>query len=141
MKITICGSSTFKQEMLDYEIRLQELGHEAIVHPHYGAYIRGEKPEILAMIAKEHAKAKSQFGYIKWYHDAIISSDAILVLNFDKKDIPNYIGCNTLIEIAFAYAADKKIFLLQAIPDQPYIWDEINAMEPIVINGDLSLIK
>ena len=126
--------------MLDYEAKLTQLGHEVIVHPDYGAYLRGEKPEVIEMIQKEHAKAKRMYGYIKWYHTAIIQSDAILVLNFDKRDIPNYIGCNTLMEIAFAYTADKKIFLLNDIPDQSYILDEITAMDPIVIHGDLSLI-
>jgi len=94
----------------------------------------------LELIQKEHATAKRTYGYIKRYHNAIVHSDAILVLNFDKRDIPNYIGCNTLMEIGFAYTADKKIFLLNPIPDQPYILDEITAMDPIVIHGDLSLI-
>jgi len=70
-----------------------------------------------------------------------MNSDAVLALNFEKRGIANYIGCNTLLEIAFAYTAGKKIFLLNPLPQQEYIHDEINAIEPIVIHGDLSLIK
>ncbi|MBU0627435.1 hypothetical protein KKG31_04470 [Patescibacteria group bacterium] len=44
------------------------------------------------------------------------------------------------MEIAFAYTTGKKIFLLNDFPDQPYIHDEIHAMEPVVLNGNLSLI-
>ena len=128
--------------MLDYEAKLTQLGHEVIVHPDYGAFLRGEKTDVWNMIQNgEHAKAKRENNYIKRYHNAIMSSDAILVLNFDKRDIPNYIGCNTLMEISFAYTADKKVFLLHPIPDQAYILDEIKAMDPIVINEDLSLIQ
>jgi hypothetical protein len=64
-----------------------------------------------------------------------------LVLNFDKNGIKNYIGANTFLEIWFAHVHHKKIFLLNDFPDQPYIHDEIHAMEPIVINNDLTLIK
>ncbi len=141
MKITICGSSTFKKEMLDYETRLTQLGHEVIVHPDYAAFVRGEKQDIRHMVEHgEHAKAKRENNYIRRYHNAIMQSDAVLALNFDKKDIPHYIGCNTLMEIAFAYTADKKIFLLNPLPDQPYIHDELTAMDPIVIDWDLSRI-
>ena len=38
------------------------------------------------------------------------------------------------MEIAFAYVANKKIFLLNPIPQQDYIRDELNAMGPLVIN-------
>jgi hypothetical protein len=70
-----------------------------------------------------------------------VGSDAILVCNFDKKGIKNYIGGNTLMEIGFAHVNDKKIFLYNPIPeDVPYV-DEIKAMIDAVINNDLNLIK
>ena len=118
MKIVICGSSTFREKMLEYRDRLAALGHEPVVHPDYEAIVRGEKPELLRQInGGEHFKAKKEQGYIKWYHNEIAGSDAILVLNFDKKGIKNYIGGNTLMEIGFAHVNDKKIFLLNEIPD------------------------
>lgn len=68
-------------------------------------------------------------------------ADAVLVLNIDKHGIANYIGGNTFLEIGFAHILNQKIFLLNPIPDMPYYKTEIVAMNPIVINGDLSLIK
>ncbi|MBU0627434.1 hypothetical protein KKG31_04465 [Patescibacteria group bacterium] len=50
MKITIVGSSTFKKEMLDYQEKLEQLGHEVIVHPDYAAFVRGEKQEVRNLI-------------------------------------------------------------------------------------------
>jgi predicted RNA-binding protein with PUA domain len=44
-----------------------------------------------------------------------------------------------LIEMAFACALDKKIYLLNPIPEMNYS-DEIFAMKPIVLSGDLSKI-
>lgn len=142
MKIVICGSSTFKEKMLEYRDKLMALGHEAIVHPDYEAFIRGEKQEIWSQVSGgEHYLAKKQQGYIKWYYAAIVSSDAILVLNFDKKGIKNYIGGNTLMEIGFAYVNDKRIFLLNSIPEEISYVDEIKAMSDTILNDDLNKIK
>jgi len=61
--------------------------------------------------------------------------------HFTRKGIENYIGGNTLMEMGFAYVNDKKIFLLNPLPqDVPYL-DEIRAMEPVIINGNLKKIK
>lgn len=142
MKIVICGSSTFKEKMIEYQKLLLDLGHNSIVHPDYLAFINGEKQEIWNKISGgEHHEAKKSQGYIKWYYNAIVQSDAILVLNFDKKGIKNYIGGNTLMEIAFAHVNDKKIFLLNDIPEEVSYVDEIKAMVDIVLNNDLNKIN
>ena len=67
--------------------------------------------------------------------------DAVLVLNFDKNGIRNYIKGNTLMEIGFAHVLNQQIFLLNPIPDIPYYKTEIEAMRPIIVNGDITNIK
>jgi len=144
MKLTIVGSSAFKELMLEYQKKLVTLGHEAIVHPDYQAFVNGEKQDIWDMVTHgEHAKAKRENNYIMWYHDDIKNSDGILVLNFDKKGIKNYIGGNTLMEIAFAYVLGKKIFLINPIPDSVSYVDEIKAMvdEHSVLSDNLGKIQ
>ena len=64
-----------------------------------------------------------------------------MVLNFEKKGIPNYIGANTFLEIGYAHCMNKKIYLINEKPNQDYIIDELNGMELLVINNDLSKIK
>lgn len=68
-------------------------------------------------------------------------ADAILVMNLDKNGIKNYVGGNTLMEIGFAHVLNQKVFLLNPIPEIPYYKTEIEAVKPVVIDGDLSLIK
>ncbi|TSC71814.1 MAG: hypothetical protein G01um101470_479 [Parcubacteria group bacterium Gr01-1014_70] len=65
-------------------------------------------------------------------------ADAVLVMNFDKHGVKNYIGGNTLMEIGFAHVLDQKIFLYNPIPEIPYYKSEIEAVKPIIISGDLS---
>jgi len=142
MKITICGSSTFRQQMINYKEKLEEMGHEAIVHHHYIQFVKEGRRDILDRMENgEHAQVKKENDYIKWYHKAIKDSDAVLILNFDKNEIKNYIGGNTLMEMGFAHVNNKKVFLLNPIPEEaPYV-DEIKAMADVVLKGDLSKIQ
>ncbi|HPT08201.1 MAG TPA: hypothetical protein PLE28_00700 [bacterium] len=128
--------------MLEYRDKLSSLGHEPIIHPDYELFVNGEKQELWSQISSgEHYKAKKSQGYIKWYYDAIVNSDAILVLNFDKKGIKNYVGGNTLMEIGFAHVNNKKIFLLNEVPEDVSYFDEIKAMTDIVLDGNLEKIS
>lgn len=141
MKITICGSSKFRHEMVEYKRKLENLGHEIIVHDHYIKSVNGEMPELMKRVEQEHAKLKKENNYIKWYYNAIANSEAILVLNYDKNGIKNYIGGNVLMEIGFAHVNGKKIFLLNPIPEEVSYTDEIEAMVDVILNGDLLKIK
>jgi len=66
-------------------------------------------------------------------------ADAVVVVNLEKKGIPSYIGGNTFLEMGFAHVLDKKIYLYNDIPDLSYT-DEIQAMQPVALKGDLSKI-
>lgn len=67
----------------------------------------------------------------------IARAKAVLVCNYDKNDTANYIGTNTLMEITAAFAYEKPIFLLNPVPHQNGR-EEMLAMEPVVIKGDLA---
>lgn len=135
--VVICGSVKFRKEMVEARDKLNEMGYEGIICSVMEDLALGRNPELLRRIEENHSQVKKEYGFIKWYYNNIVNSDAILVLNYDKNGINNYIGGNTLMEIAFAYVNDKKIFLLNPVPEISYR-DEIVAMEPILLNGDLS---
>jgi predicted RNA-binding protein with PUA domain len=62
-------------------------------------------------------------------------------VNNEKKGTKNYIGGNCLMEMGMAHVNFKKIFLLNNIPDNSSYLDEIIAMDPICLNGELKNIK
>jgi hypothetical protein len=140
MIITIVGSSSFAKEMANYRNQLIELGHKVNLHEHYIAFANGEMKDLLGRMDREHANVKKEYDYIRYHYNEIVNSDAILVLNFDKNGIKNYIGGNTLMELGFAHVHSKKVFLLNPIPDIQYK-DEIEAVEPVVINGNFNLLN
>ncbi|MBI2075683.1 MAG: hypothetical protein HYT72_00355 [Candidatus Aenigmarchaeota archaeon] len=137
MKIAICASMVFTEKMLETKEQLEKLGHEVLVSGFVDSYTGKAEKEIeeLKLFHKNTRDAIREFwGKIK-------KSDAILVLNYDRKGIKNYIGGNTLMEIGFAHVLEKKIFLMNPIPEIDYYKSEIVAVKPTIINGDLTNIK
>lgn len=146
MKITICGSIAFFDEMLETKQKLEEMGHEVDLPP---TEIENEKGEMISV--KEYYKIRKQTNEkTGWIWEAkkraILAhfkkeewADAILVLNYEKNEIEGYVGANTLIEMGLALFLGKPIYLLNEIPEIPSK-EEILGMQPIVLNGDLSKI-
>lgn len=126
--------------MAEYHDKLIVIGHENNLHEHYIAQAKGEMKDMIERMNVERARVKIENDYIRYHYNEIAKSDAILVLNFDKNGIKNYIGGNTLMELGFAHVLNKKIFPLNPIPKMPYS-DEIEAVRPIVLDGDLAKIK
>ena len=137
MKIGIVGSMQYTEKMIEARDKLVKLGHDAYVTHLADPFIgkTDEEKEKIKIHQKFHLDAIREFWRL------MQNGDAVLVLNLDKKGIKNYIGGNTLMEIGFAHVLGQKIFLWNPIPDQPYCKHEIESVHPVVINGDLSLVK
>ncbi|MFO7710693.1 MAG: hypothetical protein R6V53_02925 [Candidatus Woesearchaeota archaeon] len=136
MRIGIIGSMQFTEKMLEVRNTLREQGHDAFVTDLHAAMI-GKNDEEIEEI-KIHQK--NNMDAIREFWNAMQGADAVLVLNYDKNGIKNYVGGNTLMEIGFAHVLNQKIYLLNPIPEMPYCKSEIYAMKPIILNGDLSKI-
>ncbi|HRY52605.1 MAG TPA: hypothetical protein P5089_02000 [Candidatus Portnoybacteria bacterium] len=137
MKIGIIGSMQFTEKMLEVRDNLNKMGHEAFVTDLHMALVGKSDEE------KEKIKLhqKNNMDAIREFWRAMQDADAVLVLNYDKKGIKNYIGGNTLMEIGFAHVLNQKVFLLNPIPEIEFYRTEIEAIKPIIINGDLLKIK
>jgi predicted RNA-binding protein with PUA domain len=133
MKIAICGSMSFGKEMIEAQQKLEEMGHTVIIPENTHAYAN-------KTINIENKLEKMKLDVIRKYFHEIKEVDAILVLNYTKNGIENYVGGNSLIEMAFAHVLDKKIFLLNPIPHMNYS-DEIESFFPIVLNGEIEEFK
>lgn len=137
MKIVICASVAFSSEIIETRDRLTKLGHEVTIPDNVEEYASGSKtPET----HQELAEKKIEGNLIQGYFQEIGRSDAVLILNYSKSGVDNYIGGNSFLEMGFAHVQDKPIYLLNPVPQMQYT-DEIIAMRPIVIGADLKLIK
>ena len=137
MRIGIIGSMQFTEKMLSVRDELIALGHDAFVTDLHAAFIGKSDEE------KERIKIKQKMNddAIREFWNMMQGADAVLVLNLDKNGIAHYIGGNTLMEMGFAHVLHQKIFLYHSIPEIPFYKTEIEAMNPVIINEDLSRIR
>lgn len=138
MKIYVLGSTSFVKEMVNAKNQLCTLGHKGWIHPHYEAFVRGEKKEHLRRWQNgERAALKRENNYFHEHYKCILESDAVLIVNGTKHGAENYIGGNVLMEMGQAYVNYKKIFFLHGMPSGLPYMDEIEAMDPVCLMGDL----
>ena len=141
MKITLCGSSSFRKEKSLLRQELEILWHQAILDVWTEKLALWLAPELEKLVEHEHFEAKKQYDFIRMYYRYIQESDAILICNYEKNGIPWYIWANSFLEMWYAHALGKKIFLLYDFPEQEYIFDEIHAMECVVLEENLGKIQ
>lgn len=131
----------FAKEMKKTKVLLEEMGHQASIPEFTDEMIKNPEWHESVHRAGEHHKFKKKYDLIRSHYKKIEKADAILVLNYKKKGVENYIGGNSFLEMGFAHVLNKPIYLMNPLPqNSPYL-EEIAAMEPIVLNGDLSQIK
>jgi nucleoside 2-deoxyribosyltransferase len=136
MKIVICGSMSASNQIVEIEKILKEKGHEVVVPERVNKYASGELRAESDYEATEH---KIEKDLIRGYYSSIMSADAVIVANYDKGDIKNYIGGNSFLEAGFAHVLNKKLYFVNDIPEMPYS-AELRAFQPVILNGDFSRI-
>ena len=113
------------------------MDHDAFVTDLHNAMIGKTDDEI----EKIKLHQKYNMDAIREFWRMMQGADAVLVLNITKNGIKNYVGGNTLIEIGFGHVLNQKVFMLNPIPEMPYCKTEIEAVRPVILNGDLTKIK
>lgn len=130
--IVICGSMMFYDEMVKIRQELDSMGIYTI--------LPREEHEMVSLFNEtqflEFKKSVSR-TYLKKIRDK--NTVGVLIYNAEKNGIPNYIGANTLVELAMAFTWNRKIFLYNDI--YLPLKDELQAWECICLNGNLNKIK
>jgi len=145
MIITLCGSLNFAKEILEIKNRLEEMGHEVLIPASITVFsIRNENDAEKLKDGRKKYIDEIKPVYTKEHFKLVEKSDAILVVNIDKKGIKNYIGGATFAEIMVAFYLGKKIFFLNPIPrdeKMSFFVDELECVKPVVLNGNLEMAK
>jgi len=155
MRIAVCGSVEFAGKINEIGTRLERMGHEPVLPKSVIEHGLKNIADAERLKGRDDYITEIKPRYTHEHFNQIKDSDAILVVNMDKKGpnysdqkvggvIRNYIGGATFAEIMLAFHYGKKIFLLNPLPTdrrlEPYI-DELRAVKPVVLNGNLGLVK
>jgi hypothetical protein len=141
--IALCSSANFYRQLVDIQAKLEKLGYRVVIPATAEAMKKSGDYDV--------SHVKTWFSDDKDYHKKsllmkshfkeIESVDSILVLNYEKNGLPNYIGGNVLMEMAIAFYLNKSIFIFNEIPKESTFLEEIKAVGPIVLQGKLEQLS
>lgn len=134
MKICICCSLSFGDEVREIARQLENMGYEVLLP-------NGVINRLIEQKGFNPVQAKIDTDSNHKHVDKVREADVVLVCNYTKNGIENYIGANSFAEMFTAYYFNKPIYTLNPLPDMPYIDDELQSFEVVVLDGDLSKIK
>ncbi len=121
--------------MVEVKDRLEAMNHKVVLpdpgKSHHLRAIKNNNYEDTYLL-------KRRYDYIRKHYNHIAKADCILIANWDKNGVKNYIGGNAFLEMGFAYILGKTIYMLNEIPDMPSCFHEVKAMEPIILSNNLS---
>ncbi len=138
--IALCTSLSFYKDLFDIEKQLRMHGYKVIVPKTAKEMRRTGNFDV----SQHKTWYQNEKHYIKKkalmddHFDKIIKSDAILVINNEKKGIKGYIGGNVLMEITVAYMQKIPIYLWNEIDNSSPFEEEIKAINCIFLNQDLT---
>jgi hypothetical protein len=136
VKVFVCASRSSYHLVAKVREDLERRGHRVTLPNNF------DDPE------REEAikRSQPQEAYVAWKAEMlrlqaskVAANDAVLVLNFDKDGQHNYLGGATFLEVFKAWELGKGIFFFNALPEG-ILHDELTAMAPIVIDGDLNRV-
>ena len=141
--ITICCSASFYKSALEIEKNLKKMGFHVKVPKTARTMKRTgnfKVEDYKTWFANEkHYRLKKNL--MDDHFKKVIESDAILVVNNEKKGVKGYIGGNVLMEMVIAYHYKKPIFVWNPIEKGFQFEEEIIGMGSKIINQDLLKVK
>ncbi|MFA6408419.1 MAG: hypothetical protein WCW36_03065 [Candidatus Paceibacterota bacterium] len=141
--ITICSSASFYTQVLETEAVLKKAGF-AVSVPLTANKMKKSgdfRVETYKTWFKNPKDYKRKTFLTRHHFNKIERGNTVLVLNYEKKGIKGYIGGAVLGEMAIALHFKKKIYVLNPIDESCSYKEEILAMNPTILNGDLSRIR
>ncbi|MFH0808116.1 MAG: hypothetical protein V1888_00675 [archaeon] len=136
MKIFIACSKHFYSEIKRVARVLEDMGHEVSYPNSYDDPFAEDRARV--MNHEEHVRFKSMM--MRRDRENLEPVDAVLVLNLEKKGIPNYIGGATFLEVYMAWELGKKIFFYNPLPKCSFS-DELTGINPVILNENLGLVR
>ena len=129
-------------QFMSIKEELENVGHQVLA-PDVEFEMTGNDTPVGAYAASSmnhdtwHTKGEAMTKHFR----KIDRCEAILVTNYEKKGVQNYIGGNTFLEMGYAFGTGKTIYVLHTLPTESPFMDEMLAMQPIILTGDISKIR
>jgi len=141
--VTICASASFYPQIIELSYAIEAMGIRPVL-PSTAEKMKHNGKENIEAVTDWSASPAGYHGkalLIREHFGEIIGSDAILVANYEKHGMADYIGPNVLMEMAVAFERRKPIFILNECPEVSPFKDEILGLEPVFMAGNLAVLN
>lgn len=130
LKVLIHASLDLKEEMLYAKKYIDENSNHTVILPELTRYqdIRDVDGDDETFTAIKNRLTKENMKNVEL-------CDALLIINNNHRNIKNYIGGNSFMEMVVAFYLGKPIYLLNPIPEGMSYTEEIKSLYPRVINN------
>lgn len=143
LNLAVCASASFYSEVIVFSDILEREDINVIL-PATAAKMKREDRANEEVVV-DWSSHPDGYGWkaelIRGHFDEITECDAILVMNYEKHGKKNYIGPNVLMEMAIAFYLKKPIYVLNGVPEDSPLLDEILGLQPVFLGGDISRIR
>lgn len=134
MKIAVDGNLGLAKTILEVKDKLEELGHDIYIPQGIRSSLDVSNiPGQEQVVQSQDSTRNSAQSF--WQE--MQETEAFLVINDNGSNQYAFIGASILMEIGFASVLNQKIYFLYPVGNDPYKAN-IEAVKPIVLNGDLS---
>ena len=141
--VVICSSASFYKQVIEVAKQLKSMGFAVAVPLTAGKMERTGDFKVetyKTWFADSNAYDRKTF-LTKHHFNKIVKGDSVLVLNYEKNGRPGYIGGAVLAEMAVGLHFNKPIYVLNPIDETVGYKEEILGMQPVILNGNLGLIR
>lgn len=139
--IVICCSGAFYKHANQVADALEKLGFNTIV-PATACQMKQSGDYDIDKVKTWYQDIKDtpiKVSKMRGHFEEVEKGDAILLINDDKPNQPEYIGPNGFMEWGLAAYLGKPVYILNHVPKSSGYWEE--ALTATVLNGDLGKIK
>lgn len=134
---------TFYKQLMSVKKELTSLGFQVLVPNGARIMEKDDDFDVKRFLKKYYGNtfAQKKRLAVKAHFQKIARGDAILVLNYTKHGVEGYIGPNVLMEMGLGFHLGKKIFLFNPYSkDSPFV-DELSALAPKIVAGNLTHLR
>ncbi len=127
MKVLIHSSLDFKPEMINAKKYIESNSSISVLLPDLKRYqhIRDDLGDDTTFTQIKNRLSKQNIKLVE-------ECDCLLIINITHRDVINYVGGNSFLEMVIAFYLNKPIYLLNNIPNNMSYSEEIKSFYPIV---------
>jgi hypothetical protein len=141
--ITICSSVAFGRQVVEVQKKLEAMGFTVLIPEsiEHMAEDGNFDPNSRKTWVGEAPDFGEKARLMRVHFDKVKQADIVLVLNYEKHGVSNYIGGNVLMEMSLAFYLGKPLYILHDFPEESAFLEEIKGMQPTVLRGELEALS